>query len=414
MEIPYHDLVLEFGTPTYVYDGSRMTGALAHVRNVLHSRLEVFYSLKANPNISVFALLNANGARAEVSSLAELRTVLAAGAAPEDVIFLGPGKSDDELDACISANIYAIVCEAFDELDRIERLAGERGVRQRVLLRINPASSAPGARLAMGGKPRQFGIDEKALLAERRLANRFRHADLAGVQVYCGSRILDWQAIAANTGYALDLAEEVAAATGIRLDAVDIGGGFGVPYFEGEHPLDLNALAEVMNPAIERFAHNHPDTRMILEMGRFLVAAAGVYLVRVRSVKESHGQSFVITDGGTHHHLSAVGIGSIMRRNFPIRLLEDAAGPEEVCQIAGLLCTPNDLLGRNVMLPKPRVGDVLGIFQSGAYGLSASPGLFISHGFPAEVLVHEGKSYLIRERDEPDDLLRKQRHHNFR
>jgi diaminopimelate decarboxylase len=412
--IPYHDLAEEYGTPTYVYDGACLVETLDRVRDAMHSRVEVFFSLKANPNISVMRLLRSRGARAEVSSIGELRTALAAGAAPEDVIFLGPGKGDDDLTACLTAGVYAIVCEAFDELARIERLAGEMGVRQRVLLRVNPAVSAPGARLAMGGKPRQFGIDEAALLASAGLATRYRHADLAGIQVYCGTRILDWRTIAANTEYALALAERIAARTETRLDAVDIGGGFGVPYFEGEPELDLKALAAALNPMVEKFVQDHPDTRMILEMGRYLVAAAGVYLMRVRSVKESFGQRFVITDGGTHHHLPAVGIGSIVKKNFPITLMGERAGdPVEPCHVTGLLCTPNDLIGKDVLLPEPRVGDVLGVHQSGAYGLTASPGLFLSHGFPAEVLVYGGRSYLIRERDEPADLLRKQPHHDF-
>ncbi|MER7129012.1 type III PLP-dependent enzyme [Streptosporangium saharense] len=413
MALSYRDLAREYGTPSYVYDGARLTEAMRRLRTWMHAGVEVFYSLKANPNVSVFGLLRAHGARAEVCSLGELRTALMAGAVPDDIVFLGPGKGDEDLVACLETGVYAIVCEAFDELDRIEYLAGERGLRQRVLLRINPATAAAGARLAMGGKPRQFGIDEAAVLAEKDLAHRYRNVDLAGVQVYAGTRILDWRTVVANTRYTLDLAERVATVTGMRLDAVDIGGGFGVPYFSGEDELDLAALAEEMNPLIDVFLDRHSGTRIILESGRYLTADSGVYLVAVRSVKESLGKRFAVTDGGTHHHLAAVGLGSPLRRNFPISLVGSDDEPSGEWNVTGLLCTPDDTLGKGVALPDLKPGDVLGVHQSGAYGLTASPGLFLSHGFPAEVLVHDGRSYLIRARDEQDDLLRKQLHYDF-
>jgi diaminopimelate decarboxylase len=410
MTISYTDLAEEFGTPLYVYDGDVLTNVLTELRSLLHPSLEVFFSLKSNPNISVFGMLQRAGARAEVSSLVELRTVLNAGAKPADILFLGPGKSDRELVACIETGIYAIVCESFDELARIDRFAAEHGVRQRVLLRVNAACAIKGSRLTMGGKPRQFGIDEAEVLAAGRL-DHFQHADVAGIQVYLGTRILDATVIARNTKYVLELADRVADRCGIRLDAVDIGGGLGVPYFDGEDDLDLLLLAKEMNPLLEKFTADHPGTRLIMESGRFLTARAGTYVMRVRYVKESMGERFAVTDGGTHHHMAAVGIGSFVKRNFPISLLnrdvEGTAGTP--WNVTGPLCTPNDTVVKNAALPDLRVGNLLGVERSGAYGPTASPGLFLSHGFPAEVLVHNGKPHLVRTRDQPDDLLRVQR-----
>jgi diaminopimelate decarboxylase len=405
--IPFTDLAEEFGTPLYVYDGDVLTNVLTELRSVLHPALEVFFSLKSNPNISVFAALQRAGARAEVSSLVELRTVIGAGAQPEDIIFLGPGKSERELAECIEAGIYAIVCESFDELAAIDRIAGERGVRQRVLLRINAACAVQGSRLTMGGKPRQFGIDEAQVLSAGRLA--YEHADVAGIQVYLGTRILDATVVARNTKYVLELADRVAQTCGIRLDAVDIGGGLGVPYFDGEDDLDLQLLAKELNPLLTAFAAAHPETRLIMESGRFLTARAGTYVMKVRYVKESMGERFAVTDGGTHHHMAAVGIGSFVKRNFPISLLNRDAEGGEPWNVTGPLCTPNDTVVKNAALPALRVGDLLGVERSGAYGPTASPGLFLSHGFPAEVLVHDGKPHLVRTRDQPDDLLRVQR-----
>ncbi|RBM20475.1 type III PLP-dependent enzyme [Streptomyces sp. PT12] len=408
--IAWEELAERFGTPLYVYDGDLLTATAEGLRKALHPALEVFYSLKANPNISVFAALRAGGARAEVSSLVELRTALAAGAPPDDIIFLGPGKSEAELAACLDAGVYAVVCESFDELDDIERLAAARGRRQRVLLRVNPALAISGSRLTMGGKPRQFGIDEERVLAAGDLTARYAHADVAGVHVYMGTRILDAEVVEKNTRYILDLAERVARATGIRLDTVDIGGGLGVPYFDGERELDPVDVGDRINPLLDAFATAHPGTRLILESGRFLAGRAGVYVTRVRYAKESMGERFAIADGGTHHHMAAVGIGSFVKRNFPAALLtEREAGPPEPWNVTGPLCTPNDSVLKQAPLPPLRRGDLVGILNSGAYGPSASPGLFLSHGFPAEVLVSGGRAHLVRSRDEPDDLLRPQR-----
>jgi diaminopimelate decarboxylase len=412
--IEYEELAERFGTPLYVYDGDLLTQTLTELRGLLHPAVEVFFSLKSNPNISVFGVLRTAGARAEVSSLVELRTALLAGARPEDIIFLGPGKSDGELGACLETGIHAIVCESFDELARIDRFAAERDARPRVLLRINPACSVSGSRLTMGGKPRQFGIDEDQVLAAGDLASRYPHTDVAGVHVYMGTRILDAEVVGKNTRYALTLADRVADATGIRLDTVDFGGGLGVAYFDGEHDLEAKAVAEELNPALEEFATAHPGTRLVMESGRYLTGRAGVYVVGVRYVKESMGEWFAVADGGTHHHMAAVGIGSFVKRNFPAVLLsrraEDGdAGEPQQWNVTGPLCTPNDTLLKHAALPALRPGDLVGVLRSGAYGPSASPGRFLSHGYPAEVLVIGGRAHLVRERDTPEDLLRPQR-----
>ncbi len=411
--IEYEELAERFGTPLYVYDGDLLTATISGLRRAVHPALEIFYSLKANPNVSVFAALRAGGARAEVSSLVELRTALLAGTPPSEIIFLGPGKSEQELVACLVAGVYGIVCESFDELDDIERLAAHRRLRPRVLLRVNPSIAISGSRLTMGGKPRQFGIDEAQVLAAGQLAARYRHADVAGIQVYLGTRILDAEVVGKNTRYALDLAERVAAATGIRLDAVDIGGGLGVAYFDGEDDLDAADVATEINPLLDKFAGAHPETRLIMESGRFLAGPAGVYVLGVRYVKQSLGERFAIADGGTHHHMAAVGIGSFVKRNFPAVLLSTRpdAGEPEPWNVTGPLCTPNDSVLKQALLPPLRPGDLIGIQRSGAYGPTASPGLFLSHGYPAEVLVTGGRAHLVRSRDEPEDLLRPQHLH---
>ncbi|GAA4715843.1 type III PLP-dependent enzyme [Phytohabitans rumicis] len=402
------ELAAQYGTPLYVYDGDSLRGQFTTLRELLHPDLEMFFSLKANPNVSVCALLASAGARAEVSSLVELRTALLAGVRPGDIIFLGPGKSEQEIAACLDEGIYALVCESFGELVLIDAAARERGMIAPVLLRVNPAFAVKGSGLTMGGKPRQFGIDEERLFAETDLVKTYPAVRLVGVHAYLGTRILDEQVVVENARRIFALAERLATHLDFPLEAVDIGGGLGVAYFAGERDLDPAVLAQLLNPVVADFLSRHGGTRLLLELGRYLTAPAGTYVVRVRYVKESMGEWFAVADGGTNHHMAAVGIGSFVKRNFPMRLLNrdgDGTGPWHV---TGPLCTPNDTLGKAVELPELRVGDLVGVLRSGAYGPSASPVLFLSHGHPAEVLVDGGRSHLVRRRDTADDLLRQQ------
>jgi len=415
-------LAEEYGTPLFVYDGCVLAESFRELRTALPPEMEIFYSLKANPNISITGLLAGYGACAEVSSLVELRTAVMAGVDPRDIIFLGPGKSPEELAAAVATGIYAVVVESFDEMAELSGVGADQDVRQRVLVRVNPAAAgSAGAGLTMGGKPRQFGIDEDQLLAAGCLPERFPQLDFAGAHVYLGTRILDAAVVVDNTARNLDLACRVCEATGVPLDAVDVGGGLGVAYFEGESDPDMARLAEGMARVVGDFRTRHPHTRLLFEAGRYLTARAGSYVTRVRYVKQSMGQWFAVADGGTNHHMAAGGIGSYVRRNFPVRVLTaDPAAPnvpdvpDRHWTVTGPLCTPSDTILTNVTLPRLRAGDLLAIGRSGAYGASASPVLFLSHGYPAEVLHHQGRSYLIRTRDEPVDLLSRQHHHPFR
>jgi diaminopimelate decarboxylase len=407
-------LAEEFGTPLYVYDGDVLAHQYRELRTRLHPRLEMFFSLKSNPNMAICALLRSLGACAEVSSLAELITARRAGVPAHDIIFPGPGKSSEELSACLDEDIYAIICESLGELAEIDRLARERHIKAQVALRVNPAFSAKGQKLTMSGRSRQFGIDEDQIMATPELGRQFPSVEIIGIHAYMGTRILDGGVIAENTGRILDLAERAADRLGFPLKAVDVGGGLGVSYFDGENDLDIGGLTDSINPVIDRFTARNPDSRLIMELGRYLTAPAGIYIMKVRYIKESMGERFAITDGGTHHHMAAVGIGSYVKRNFPIRLVSRTdATPADPWNIAGPLCTPNDTIGHKVMMPDLRPGDLIGVFRSGAYGPTASPVLFLSHGYPAEVLVHDGRPYLVHERHSAEDLLRGQRIPDF-
>ncbi|MFC5186347.1 type III PLP-dependent enzyme [Actinomadura harenae] len=407
--IPVSELAERFGTPFYVYDGDVLESQFGNLRDRLHPRMEIFFSLKSNPNLAVCSLLHSFGARAEVSSMTELLTALEAGVAPGDIIFLGPGKSRAELQACLDHDVYTIVCESFGELELIDGLCAARGRPADVTLRVNPAFEVKGSGLTMGGRPRQFGIDEEQLLARPGLAGEFPNVRLMGVHAYLGTRFLSEDVIVANTSRILEMAERLSAALGFPLEVVDVGGGLGIAYFDNEGDLDHEALTDRLNPVVAAFADRHPGTRIILELGRYLTAKAGTYVVRVRYVKTSMGDNFAVADGGTNHHMAAVGIGSVIKRNFPMRSLSRIdEEPTERWYVTGPLCTPNDTIGKGVLLPPVRPGDLLGVLRSGAYGPTASPVLFLSHGAPAEVLVKDGKPFLVRAPDTPADLLRPQ------
>ncbi len=409
--LPAADLAARFGTPLFVYDAEAITAAYRRLRGGLHPAVDVFYSLKANPNISICACLRSLGAGAEVSSEAELVTALRAGVAPKDIIFLGPGKIRRELEACIRGGIRAVVCESLGELRRLDLLAAQFGARDvHAMVRINPSFPTPGSGLAMGGKPRQFGIDTAVLRRSRSLLSALRHVRVTGIHAYVGTRFLQHEHIVHNTRSILAEAAHLAGELGLPLETVDFGGGIGIAYFDNEKDPDIEAVVEGVNGAVADFVQDHPRCGFIMEAGRYLTAASGTYVVRVLDVKESMGETFAVTDGGTHQHAAAGGVGSFVRRNFPIRMLGRPDSPAvRQYTVTGPLCTPHDILGKRVPLPEVRTGDLLGVDCSGAYGPSASPGRFLSHGYPAEVLVHQSRAHLVRRRDTVDDLLSPQR-----
>lgn len=408
------ELAERFGTPLYVYDGDVIAAQYHGLRDRLHPSVEMFYSLKANPNISVCALLHSMGARAEVSSLTELITAQRAGVPAEHIMFLGPGKSRTEIVACVKEDV-TLICESFGELALIDEIAAEQGVTARVMLRVNPAFAVKGGGLTMGGKPRQFGIDEGALLSTPDIVADYPCVRLCGFQAYMGTRFLTEDVIVENTTRILERAQVLSDRLGIPLEVVDVGGGLGVAYFDGERDLDVAVLAERLNPVFAAFAQRHPQTRLVMELGRYLVGHSGIYAVEVRYVKDSMSELFAVADGGTNHHMAAVGIGSFVKRNFPMRLL-NRGGASEITRwnVTGPLCTPNDTLGKAVDLPLDlRPGDIIGVERSGAYGPTASPVHFLSHGYPAEVLVHNGRARLVRSRDDAESLLSSQILHKF-
>jgi diaminopimelate decarboxylase len=398
-----HRIALEIGTPFYIYDAGVLRMRVKALCQAFPA-VNFFFSLKANPNLSVTRILHEQGIGCEVSSELELETAVAAGVPADRILMVGPGKTRAELERAVQLQIKSIVAESLGELLEIDRLGAAKGTVQGVAIRINPDFRSSGARLTMSGRASQFGIDQPEVRSVLSALQGLANLQLRGLHAYMGSRILSHEAIAHNIRDILNLAAGLLEELGTPLDFVDVGGGFGVPYYEGEEELDLNALSAAVAPLLSTFALNHPRTRVVMELGRFIVAPAGRFITAIRQTKWCKGERFAVCDGGSNVHSAAAGQGSLLSRNFPVshlgtHLLEPDVHALEAWTLTGPLCTPQDIIGKAVMLAQPRPGDLICIHQSGAYGPTASPTGFLGFGFPAEVLVDEGIVQLVRARD---------------
>lgn len=395
-----------FGTPLYIYDGDELVSNYWGLKNCLPEFVDVFYALKVNPNVSLVGRLLQEGACAEVCSLIELEIALEAGVSPQNIIFLGPSKREEEIRRALELDIFALVIESEEELGRVSRIAGEMRTMAHIAIRINPEFAVEGAPLKMGGRATQFGIAEGRVFENFQAYLDLPHLHIRGLHVYNGTRILSAKAIYDNTRQILNLFERLSERFGPIFSMVDVGGGMGIPYFGNDQELNREEFAALMKPLFSEFHHRHPKVRVIMESGRYIAGTAGMFVSRINNIKVSYGETYLITDGGTNCHMSATGIGSVVRRNFPMENLSTGESEEtNRYQVAGPLCNPDDLTARNINLPDSGVGDLIAITASGAYGPTASPVLFHSHGHPAEVMVIEGKPYLIRHRDKAQDII---------
>jgi diaminopimelate decarboxylase len=403
------DLAARFGTPLFVYDASVLDRKWSLLRGTLPSAFSIYYSVKANPNRAVVRYFVSRGAGLEVASGGELLQALAAGCAADRIVFAGPGKSEAELELALSRDVGEIHVESTREARRIATIATRLRVRAPVALRVNPAAEVQGGAMRMGGKPAPFGVDEESLDEVLDLLLSEPAIDLRGVHLFTGTQILDHTVLVAQYRRGLEIGCRIAARTGRPLGSLDFGGGLGIPYFRGEAELDMDKLGEELRGLMAGVECESllAGTRFIVEPGRYLVGEAGVYVTRINDIKVSRGKTFYIVDGGMNHHLAASGnLGQVIKRNFPVAVVSrlDAPAGQKV-DVVGPLCTPLDTLAREALLPTAEVGDLIGFFQSGAYGLTASPIWFLSHAVPAEVLVSGDTVELIRPRTAWEDYL---------
>ncbi len=383
------DLVGEAGgTPLFVYSRVHLDQRMADLRAAMPARLAIHYAVKANSWAPVLEHMAGLVDGFDIASGGELAMVLEAGINPARVSFAGPGKRDWELEAAIAAGV-TLNCESENEARRSLAIGVRIGTAPRIAIRVNPDFELRGSGMKMGGGAKPFGLDAErvpALACEVIAAG----ADWRGLHIFTGSQALDAEAIAETQGNVLDLADALAREIGHGpLPKLNMGGGLGIPYFAGDTAVDLKLVGERLSARFDRLPDTLQSTQLCVELGRYLVGEAGVYLCTVVDRKVSHGETYVITDGGLHHQLAASGnFGTVVRRNYPVAIAShfDAA-PEEVASVVGCLCTPLDRLADKAHLPQSEVGDLVAVFCAGAYGASASPAMFLGQGPARELRV---------------------------
>jgi len=366
-------------SPLFVYDMAVVGSRIVRFRSAFPD-IDLHYAVKANPFAPLLAAMAPLVDGFDVASAGELARVAELGKA---VSFAGPGKTDAELDAAIAAGV-TINLESENEADRALAIADRHGLAPRLAVRVNPEFELRGSGMRMGGRASPFGVDAERVptLVKRILA---AGAEWRGFHIFAGSQALDPAAIIDSQAHTIDLAVRLAETAGASPPLVNLGGGFGIPYFPGEQVLDIEAIGAALTPSLSAL----PDTRFAIELGRWLVGEAGVYLTRIVDRKESRGEIFLACDGGLNHQLAATGnLGTVVRRNYPVAVAMAAPDAErETVSVVGPLCTPLDRLADQVELPVAGPGDVIAIFMAGAYGLTASPWEFLGHSRPAEILV---------------------------
>jgi diaminopimelate decarboxylase len=407
--VPVKAITAQYGTPLFIYDCSVIERKLLLLRQTLPSKFAISYSVKANPNPVILRHFVDNGCGLEVASAGEFFLSLAAGSSPSNIVFAGPGKTEAELEFVLVNQIGEIHAESEMEMKRISAICGRLRLEARVALRVNPSAEVQGGAMRMGGRPAPFGIDEERLdeVLDRILNEpciRFR-----GIHLFTGTQILEHEILVRQYRRGLEIARRVTKRLQRPVHTVDFGGGLGIPYFSGDRELDLERLRGDLSVLITEIESDScfDGTQFMVEPGRYLIGEAGIYVTRINDIKVSRGKKFLIVDGGMNHHLAASGnLGQVIKRNFPLAVISKLDQSEkETVDIVGPLCTPLDTLARDVKLPSTDVGDLVGVFQSGAYARTSSPLGFLSHPSPPEVWVNRGNIDLIRPRGSHKDLL---------
>jgi diaminopimelate decarboxylase len=387
--IPIERLAARVGsTPFFAYDRALVTHRISAVRAALPAEVELNYAVKANPMPALLQHLSGQVDGFDVASGAELRHALDTPVTPARVSFAGPGKTDPELTQAVAAGV-TIELESTGELARVKSVSTALQIPARVALRVNPDFTVRGSGMRLGGGPQQFGIDCEQVPAMLATLPDPR-VEFQGFHVFAGSQNLRADSLCEAQRRTVELILRLADAAPVPVRYLNLGGGFGIPYSSRDVALEVAQVGDNLEVLMTELVRPRlPEARVVLELGRYLVGEAGVYVTRVVDRKQSRGKTFLVVDGGMHHQLAASGnLGRAIRRNYPIAVANRmGAGPTETVSVVGALCTPLDLLGEDVELPVAGVGDLIAIFQAGAYGLTASPTGFLSHPVPVEVLV---------------------------
>lgn len=416
MDIQFaRSLVASYGSPLYVYDLEIVQRRAEELYALLPPEAILFYSLKANPLPAIGRVLRQLGCRAEISSSGELAAALAAGFSPEQILYTGPGKTLSEIQEALAAGVVHFSCESWNDLARLEQAAKEFKITVQVILRLNPTEGIP-AQLSMTGVSSQFGFEPDQLLAERvRLRASSTWVRIIGLHFYYGTQITEGTVLLAAMQSTLEIAEKLSADLSLSFQILDLGGGFPWPYATTGESHELTALRSAW---MELTSHQQrtAGAQLWFESGRYLCASAGTLLTTVMDVKEAReGKKYVILDTGINHLGGMSGLGRIPRSKISLQPMTLAPSPRrEIVDVVGPLCSPLDYLARNLDIPSLQPGDLVGIPNTGAYGLTASLMNFLSRPAPVEV-VYQGQTwiqaYQLRTRYEalPQSVLPEQR-----
>jgi diaminopimelate decarboxylase len=385
--------VTSFGTPSFVYFTDPISQRIARLRSAFGNRFALSYAVKSNPNPALLEWLDERVEFLDVSSIGELRLAERAGWSPARASFTGPGKRDYEIRQSIESGLGDLVLESPREAMLASEMSRAAGRIQDVLIRIAPSSVPRGFGDQMAGRPSAFGFDVEQLDAELPEVLKLPNLRCVGLHIYSGTQCLRPAAICENYRTFLTIFRDVCRKYELKPRKLIFGSGLGIPYHMEDVPLDLDAVAKGIVDDLDALKREpaFTDARLVLELGRYLVGEAGYFLTRVISIKESRGHRIAICDGGMNNHLPASGhFGMVMHRNYRMHKVGGGDDIQKV-DIVGPLCTSIDRLALGVMLPRLDVGDVIAVHNSGAYGLTASPVHFISHGLPVEILAEPNR-----------------------
>lgn len=388
------DIAKKYGTPFYIYSFDKIESKIALLKDALCGCGNLYYSAKANPNIDILKIMQQSGLGVEVSSICELELAKAAGFLPDKIVFSGPGKDDATIERLVDERIRCINVESFNEIRTIQEKSCLAGVVTNISIRLNPVNKMSNAGMKMTGVSSKFGVDLNDIQFVIGKAKEFDNVYVAGIQVYFGTQILDADKVIFNVNYTMDLVEKIEEKFDLNFEHIDFGGGFGIPYFEGQSDLDIvsmkNAMHRIANEKKSIFSNKY----CIFESGRFLVGDSGFYVTSVLETKKSQDKFYIICDGGSNHHAESAFLGRIVSGNFPISIIGEGDtidfGALNNVNVCGPLCTPTDIIARNIKLERCiEPGALVVIKQSGAYGLTNSPILFNSHKLPKEFILYD-------------------------
>lgn len=380
-------------TPFYAYDRQLIINRVTQLTHILPKKISLHYAIKANPYPSLVQLMARHVSGFDVASKKEMLLALQTGVPAEKISFAGPGKTTEDIEAAIIAGVILHV-ESAGEISKVKLAANQLKLKANIAIRVNPKFELKSSGMKMSGGSKPFGIDEEQI-PQILMTLPLEHINLRGFHIFAGSQNLNADAIISAQQQTFSLAEQLVALTKeitkVKIDYINIGGGFGIPYFANDKPLDVSVIADSLQTLVKQYETLVSGLELVLELGRYLVAEAGIYVCKVIDKKISRGTTYLVCDGGLHHHLANSGnFGQVIRKNYPVVIgnkLNDTEQALEQVNIVGPLCTPLDILADKITLPKASVGDYVVVFQSGAYGASASPKDFLSQPQVSEILL---------------------------